>query len=142
MKENFKMNSRIILFDGECNLCNRWVRFIIKKERKVFFQFAALQSEVGQNLLKKFNLYRKSFNTFYLIENNQCFSQSTAFLKVIDKLKWPWPVLYLCILIPKFIRDFIYDGVAKYRIQWFGKVVEKNYCQIETGNPELKTRFL
>ena len=131
------MNKPVVLFDGVCNLCNGAVQFIITHDKKEKFLFASLQSETGQQLLKKFNLPVNDFNSFILIENNNFFSRSTGALKVVRKLNALWPLLYGLIIVPKFLRDGIYNWVSKNRYRWFGK---KESCMIPT--PALKARFL
>ncbi len=126
-----------LLFDGVCNLCNDTVRFVIKRDKHNKFVFAALQSEVGQKLLKKFNLSRDDFDSFVLIENGKCFRKSTATLKIAKGLGGSWKVLYVLMLVPEFLRDFFYSIVAKNRYRIFGK---KEECMIPT--PELKEKFL
>ena len=127
----------IILFDGVCNLCNGAVQFVIKRDKKNYFTFASLQSQQGQKLLQQFNLPATDFNSFILIENNKVFTRSAAALKVAKNLSSLWPGLYGFMIIPKFIRDGVYNIIEKNRYKWFGK---KNACMIPT--PELKARFL
>ncbi len=127
----------IILFDGFCNLCNGAVQFVIKRDKKNCFTFASLQSDEGQKLLKKFDLPTTDFNSFILIEDDKAFTRSAAALKVAKNLNGLWSSLYGLMIVPKFIRDGVYNWVAKNRYKWFGK---KNACMIPT--PELKARFL
>lgn len=126
-----------ILFDGVCNLCNGAVQFVIRRDKKKYFTFASLQSEEGQRLLKKFDLPSTDFNSFVLIENDKSFTRSAAALKVSKKLNGLWPGLYGFMIVPKFIRDGVYNWIAKNRYKWFGK---KDACMIPTQ--ELKARFL
>ncbi len=127
----------IILFDGVCNLCNAAVQFVVRHDKKKLFVFASLQSEVGKQLLSEHILPGSDLRTFILIEHNKLYSRSSAALKVSKKLSGIWPVLYVFILVPPFIRDAIYNFIAKNRYRWFGK---KEECMIPT--PELKARFL
>jgi predicted DCC family thiol-disulfide oxidoreductase YuxK len=133
------MNSSdpVILFDGVCNLCNRGVQFIIKKDKKNKFRFAPLQGKTGRELLKKFNLPENVFNSFILVEGGNICSRSTAALRIAKKLGGGWKLFYGFIIIPRFIRDAAYNLVAKNRYKWFGK---RDECMIPT--PELKERFL
>ena len=131
------MDQPIILFDGVCNLCNSAVQFIISHDNKNTFMFASLQSEVGQKLLAQYNFPLDELNSFILVENNKAYSRSTGALKVVRKLKGLWPALYGFMIVPKFIRDGVYNWVGKNRYKWFGK---KEACMIPT--PELKARFL
>lgn len=130
-------NQSIILFDGVCNLCNGAVQFIIKRDKKEIFRFTSLQSETGQAILQYYQLPTQNFDSFLFLENGKLYSQSTAALKVAQKLSSFWKLLYAGMLIPKPFRDFIYAWVAKNRYRWFGKKVN---CMIPS--PELKKRFL
>ncbi|MNS47910.1 hypothetical protein D3C72_804600 [compost metagenome] len=127
----------IVLFDGVCNLCNNTVQFIIRNDSKGKFRFAALQSETGQRLLEKYQLDTKNFNSFILIDNNKPRLKSTGALYLVKNLSGFFPLLFAFIIIPPFIRDWIYDKVAQNRYKWFGK---KDQCMVPT--PELKARFL
>jgi predicted DCC family thiol-disulfide oxidoreductase YuxK len=131
------MDQPIVLFDGVCNLCNGAVQFIIRHDKKNIFMFASLQSEVGRKILEQYNFPLDELNSFILIENNKAYTRSTGALRVAKKLNGLWPLLYGFIIIPKFIRDSIYNWVAGNRYKWFGK---KDACMIPT--PELKARFL
>lgn len=114
-------NSPLILYDGICNLCNHSIRFVIKNDKKGIFKFASLQSEKGKNVLIEHRLNEKNFTSFILIENGKLFFRSTAALKVVKKLNGPIRLLYIFILIPAFMRNIIYDVIAKNRYKWFGK---------------------
>lgn len=127
----------IILFDGVCNLCNTAVQFVIRRDNTSHFLFASLQSEEGKKILAEKNLPVNEIYSFLLVENGKVYNRSTAALKVFSKLKGLWRLLYGFIIVPKFIRDGIYQVVAKNRYQWFGK---KNECMIPS--PELRARFL
>lgn len=132
------MNSKpIILFDGICNLCNGVVQFIINHDPENKFLFASLQSDAGQQLLKQFNLPSENFNSFILVQDNKVYNKSTGALKVARQIKGAWSWLYIFIIIPKFIRDAVYNWIAQNRYKWFGK---KDACMLPT--PELKARFL
>lgn len=131
------LSNAIILFDGVCNLCNGAMQFVIKRDKKSYFNFASLQSVEAQKLLEKYTLPLSDFNSFILIENDKAYIKSTGALMVLKKLNGLWPLLYGFIIIPKFIRDKIYEWIACNRYKWFGK---KNECMIPT--PQLKTRFL
>ena len=114
-------NSPLILFDGICNLCNHSIRFIIKNDKKGIFKFASFQSEKAKEILAEHRIIEKDFSSFILIENGKLFFKSTAALKVVKKLNGPIRLLYIFILIPAFIRNIVYDVIAKNRYKWFGK---------------------
>ena len=127
----------VILFDGVCNLCSGVVQFIIKHDSKKQFRFASLQSKFGEDVMKHFGLPIDQFNSFILLENGKIYTRSTGALKVAKKLNGLYPLLYAFIVVPRFIRDAIYNLVAGKRYKWFGK---KEACWIPT--PELKNLFI
>jgi predicted DCC family thiol-disulfide oxidoreductase YuxK len=127
----------IILFDGVCNLCNWSVQFVIKHDPEKKFQFASLQSDYAKKLLTDYSIDSGEMNSFILLENGKIYTRSTGALRVLKQLKG-WSVLFYCfILVPKFIRNGIYDFIAKKRYRWFGKREE---CMIPS--PEINSRFL
>jgi len=129
--------NKIILFDGVCNLCNNSVQFIIKRDKKKQFRFASLQGNFGQEFLKKYSLPADNFNSFILLEDKKIYTRSTGALRMLKHLGGGWSLFYAFMILPKFIRDGIYNWIAKNRYKWFGK---KDACMIPT--PELKERFL
>lgn len=130
-------NEPIILFDGICNFCNSAINFTIKRDKKKQIKFAPLQSEAGQKLLKEYKLPVNEFESFVFIVNNKVFTKSTAALTVCKYLKGAWPLCYSFILVPGFIRNAVYDLVARNRYKWFGS---KDTCMIPT--PDIRARFL
>lgn len=129
-------NNPVILFDGVCNLCTGSVQFILKRDKEKKFLFASLQSSYGQDLLKQLDLPADTFNSFILYESGKVFTRSTAALKMFSQLKgWGWVKIFW--IVPKFIRDAVYNLIAKNRYKWFGK---KEECWLPT--PDLKARFL
>jgi predicted DCC family thiol-disulfide oxidoreductase YuxK len=129
--------SYILLFDGVCNFCSFWVNFIIDRDEEKKFKFAALQSDAGQKLLERYNLPKDSFETFILIKQNNYFIKSSAALIIAKNLKGIWKLFYVLVIIPKPVRDYLYNIIAKNRYKWFGK---REYCRIPL--PEEKERFL
>ena len=127
----------IILFDGVCNLCNNAVKFLIKHDHLNKFMFSSLQSAMGQSLLQQYNLPQKNLDSFVLIQNEKVFFKSTAALQVAKQLTGPIKLLYGFIIVPAFIRNAVYNFIAKNRYKWFGK---KDSCMIPT--PALQSRFL
>ncbi|HLA57370.1 MAG TPA: thiol-disulfide oxidoreductase DCC family protein [Puia sp.] len=130
-------DKNIVLFDGVCNLCNGLVRFIIKRDRTRKFKFASLQSEIGQQWLIRFGLAKNEFESFVLIQDDKYYLKSAAALNTLRKLGGIWKAFYVFILIPRPVRDFMYNLIAKSRYKMFGK---RDVCMIPT--PELKERFL
>lgn len=127
----------IILFDGVCNLCNSSVQFVLKHEKHHNFKFASLQSNFGQLKLKEFNLKTEDFDSIVLLEKGKLYRKSTAVLKISKHLKFPFSLLSLFLIIPNFIRNFVYDFIAKNRYKWFGK---EETCWLP--EPKFKNRFL
>ena len=127
----------IVLFDGVCNLCNRVVQFIIKRDKKKQFLFASLQGKTGQEVLKKFNLSPTDFDSFVVLDGDKIYTRSTAALRMLKKMNGGWNLLYAFIIVPRYIRNAVYDWIARNRYKWYGK---RDECMIPT--PELKERFL
>jgi predicted DCC family thiol-disulfide oxidoreductase YuxK len=131
------LDKKIILFDGVCNLCNTSVTYVIKRDKKDLFRFCALQVEPGVSLLKKYKVDSSKTDSIILIENNKAYVKSTAALKIARQLGGAYPLLYGFIILPAFLRNWIYDFIASNRYKWYG---EKESCMIPT--PELKSKFL
>lgn len=126
----------VIFFDGVCNLCNQSVQFVIKRDKAARFRYASLQSNTGQEILKKYNLPQDNFNSFILYDQGKLYTRSDAALRVLSQLKgWKWAGAFR--VVPGFIRNAVYNLIARNRYKWFGK---KDECMIPT--PELKSRFL
>lgn len=127
---------QIILFDGECNFCDRSVQFIIKRDPQAVFNFASLQSETGKELLAS-HLIPEDNDSIVLISGERAYQKSTATLQIAKQLKGLWKLCYIFIILPRPIRDFFYDKFAKNRYKWFGR---KDNCAIPS--PEIRKRFL
>ena len=127
----------IILFDGVCNFCNSAVNFVIKRDTEKQIVFAPLQTDTGQKLLAQYDLPANEMQSFVFIEDGKEYTRSTAALKVCRYLRGLWPLCYCFIIVPKFIRDGVYNWIARNRYKWFGV---KQQCMIPT--PEIKARFL
>ena len=126
-----------MLFDGVCNLCNGTVQFIIKRDPAGTFKFASLQSETGQQAMRDFNIPPGSLNSIIVIENRACYDRSDAALRIAGHLSWPWRWFAVFQVLPRFIRDGIYQLIAKNRYRIFGS---REACMLPT--PELRDRFL
>ncbi|RYD93325.1 MAG: thiol-disulfide oxidoreductase DCC family protein [Sphingobacteriales bacterium] len=131
------MAAPVILFDGECNYCDAVVNFVIRVDRKRRLRFAALQSKAGQALLQQYGLSQEEFNSFVFIEDGKAWNRSTAMLRVLRYLPWWLQEARLGWLLPRPIRDAVYDWVARNRYRWFGK---RDACMIPT--PDVRARFL
>ena len=136
-------NQQIILFDGVCNFCNYWVNFVLERDKKDIYRFAAIQSVSGQAILNVIELrdtiiYKvKLPQTLVLIDGKNIYTKSTAALKVIKNLSGPIKLIYPFILLPKFLRDFFYNAIARFRYKLFGK---RDTCRVPTK--EEKKKFL
>ena len=131
------MHHSIILFDGVCNLCNWSVQFVIRHDPKKEFLFASLQSDKAKKLLAEYTIDTNEINSFILLENGKIYTRSIGALRVLKQLKG-WSVLFYCfILVPKFIRDGVYNLIAKKRYKLFGR---KDECMVPS--PEISSRFL
>ena len=127
----------VILFDGICNFCNGAVNFVLKRNRNKEIVFAPLQTETGRKLLQQYGLPENDMQSFIFIENGKVYTRSTAALKVCRHLRRGWPLCYGFIIVPGFIRNAIYDWIARNRYKWFGTRTE---CMVPT--PEIRERFL
>lgn len=134
--DNFE-NKSIILFDGVCNLCNASVNFVIKHDKKAQFLFASFQSDAAKEIMLHFNLKNLNLDSIVLIEGGKIYEKSTAILRIARHLNSGFKLLYFFIVIPKFVRDWLYSYIAKNRYRFFGK---RERCMIPSL--ELKNRFL
>jgi predicted DCC family thiol-disulfide oxidoreductase YuxK len=131
------MDHPVILFDGVCNLCSSSVQFVIRHDPGHYFRFASLQSGFGQSVLQQHHLPVQELGSFVLLEDGKLYTRSAAVLRVCKKLNGAWPLLYAFMIVPPFIRNAVYNFVAKRRYKWFGK---KEECWIP--GPELQQLFL
>lgn len=122
----------IILFDGVCNLCNGTVDFIIRNDREKQFRFVALQSESGKILSKEFN-FPAGTDSVILIYEGKVYYESEAALKIAGLLSFPWNLTKIFCVVPKILRDKIYEWIARNRYKWFGK---KNTCRVPTPDEQ------
>ena len=127
----------IILFDGICNFCNRTINIILKYDTQAYFQFAPSQSTAGKDILQQFKLDQKASASVILIDNEKVYTKTDAVILIATHLKG-WPRLFrLLKFIPKPIRDFGYDVIAKNRYAIFG---ERETCRIPEES--IRHRFL
>ncbi|MDO7907289.1 DCC1-like thiol-disulfide oxidoreductase family protein [Paenibacillus sp. JX-17] len=129
----------IVLVDGVCHFCQGLTKWIIKRDPEGQFHFASQQSDIGKKLLQEGGLSTDRMDTFVLIENGVYYTRSTGALRIARKLKFPYPLLYAFIAVPRFLRDAVYNYVARHRYRWFGKD-EEDACRLPT--PDIRERFL
>ncbi len=120
-----------------CNFCNFWVNFIIDRDRNKHFRFASLQSDTAQKILKEKNFNPLKIETIVLVLNDKLFTKSSAALQIVKRLDGMWKLVYVFSILPKPMRDVVYDFIARNRYKWFGK---RDSCRIPTE--EVKGRFL
>ncbi len=130
-------NSPILLFDGVCNLCNDSVQFVIRNDPKQQLYFAALQSDIGQDMLGQAGIDPAALSSLVLYDKGRYYTHSSAALRTASYLRLPWNILTIFRVVPPFVRNAIYNWIARNRYRWFGK---KDQCMMPT--PELKARFL
>ena len=131
-------SKQIILFDGVCNLCNRSVQFIIRRDKKDTFRFATLQSDIGQQLVRERGIDTSQVDSIILIQPQVAYYvKSDAALRISRSLSGLWPALGVFLWLPSGLRDLFYDLIARNRYKIFGR---RDACMIPT--PELKKKFL
>ncbi|HVG45738.1 MAG TPA: thiol-disulfide oxidoreductase DCC family protein [Longimicrobium sp.] len=127
----------VVLYDGTCGLCDRSVQLILRHDRRGRFRFAALQSDVGRALLARHGLPVDALDTVVLVEDGHAWVKSAAALRIARGMDAPWPALRALGIVPRPVRDFFYDRVAKSRYRIFGRV---DACMLPP--PEMRARFL
>lgn len=128
----------VILFDGPCNLCNRSVHWLISRDPKKQFRFAALDSEVGEQLLAEISKQIDLPDSIALItQAGEVSFRSNAVIGIARRLGFPWSMMMVGLIVPRFLRDGIYSLVARNRYRWFGK---NDSCLVPSE--DLKSRFL
>ena len=127
----------ILLFDGHCNLCNAWVRFVVKRDSAKTIRFASLQSGAGRKMLEEHKIDINYIESLVFFEEGSFYVSSTAALKTLSYLDGWQKHLIILSVFPRYLRDKVYFFIARNRYKWFGR---KEQCMIAT--PELKDRFL
>ncbi|WP_150265691.1 thiol-disulfide oxidoreductase DCC family protein [Paenibacillus tepidiphilus] len=134
---NREKGQTVVLIDGVCHLCQGIVRFIIPRDPRRRIRFAALQCEAGQELLKAGGLPGNELSSVVVVEDGVYYRESAAVLRIARRLRFPWPMAYVFILIPPPLRNALYRMVARNRYRWFGR---DEQCLMPT--PEIRNRFL
>ena len=127
----------LILFDGVCNLCNGAVQFVLRRDPRGRFRFAALQSAAARAALAHAGAPASLPDSIVLVHRGRLRTKSAAALGIARGLRWPWPLLTVFWLVPYPLRDLVYDWIARNRYRWFG---QREQCWVPT--PELRARFL
>lgn len=131
------VNNRVVIFDGVCNLCNGFIQFLIKRDPKARLSFVALQSDRGAALYAELKEPDQNFDSIGYLRQGRLSFKSTAVLNILVDLGGLWHMVVVFFIVPKFIRDYTYDAVARNRYRWFGR---RDECMVPT--PDLKSRFL
>ena len=126
-----------ILFDGVCNLCNATVRFVIRRDRRRRFRFAPLQSDAARQLLGVTEPGAVALDSILLVEGSRVYRKSEAALRIARQLNHPWPLLAVFSILPRGVRDRVYDYIGNHRYRWFGRTES---CQVPA--PGDRDRFL
>lgn len=138
MIDKLPKDKQLILFDGVCNLCNNSINYVIKHDKQNIFMFAPLQGKAGQQIIKHYNIDTSKTDSILLYSEEKGLKiKSSAAIAIASKLGFPRSVLTIFLIVPPFIRNWVYDYIAKNRYKWYGK---KDACMIPT--PELKAKFL
>jgi predicted DCC family thiol-disulfide oxidoreductase YuxK len=130
----------VVLFDGVCNLCNHTVDFILRHDPQSYFYFTSLQSEIASQMLSGYpsvSAHLHQLDTVLLVEKGQVYEKSSAVLRIVSRLSWQWQWVRVFSLLPRPLRDTLYDWVARNRYRWFGK---KSTCRLPS--PAERARFL
>lgn len=127
----------VVLYDGACGLCDRLVQFVLPRDPHGRFRFAALQSELARGALHEAGLPTDDFDTMVLLEDGAVHVRSTAALRVVRRLRFPWPMLYALIAVPRPVRDAVYRWVSRNRKRLFPP---PEACSLP--DPRFRERFL
>jgi predicted DCC family thiol-disulfide oxidoreductase YuxK len=131
------MTPPVLLFDGVCNLCNASVQWVLLRDRKGVFRFAALQSDTGQALLQQLGRSTDDFDSVVLVDGDRVLLHSDVALEIVRRLGGAWQLLYVFKIIPRAVRDAVYRWIARNRYRWFGR---RSACMLP--RPEWKERFV
>ena len=127
----------IVVFDGQCLLCNAWVRFLLRHDQRGVFRFAAIQGRTGQALLQQAGLQLEGLQTLLLVDGVKSWQHTAAILRILHHLGWPWRAAWLGWLVPAVLRDALYRWVARHRYRIFGW---SDRCMVPS--PDVAARFL
>jgi predicted DCC family thiol-disulfide oxidoreductase YuxK len=127
----------VVLFDGVCNLCNATVRFVVARDPAARFRFAPLQSAAGGSLLARSGLAPRGLDSVVLVDGGRAWQRSDAAIRIAAGLGGAWRLALAFLVVPRPLRDALYDFIARNRYRWFGR---HDACPVPT--PEQRARFL
>jgi len=127
----------VVLFDGVCHLCSNTVTFVVEHESAPVLKFAPMQSAAGSRLMREFGFDPQDIKTFVLVEDGKPYLRSDAAIRIARYLRSPWKALGAVRVLPRPLRDWAYDVVARNRYRWFGR-----YDACMAPKPELRVRFM
>ena len=127
----------VVVFDGECAFCNRWVDFLLRFDRRDSFRFTARQSESGAVFSREAGLPPAGVGSIVLVEEKTIRLRSEAVLRMLELLGFPFSLAGIFGLIPVFIRDAVYELIARNRTRWFGRM---STCRVPL--PAERHRFI
>jgi predicted DCC family thiol-disulfide oxidoreductase YuxK len=110
----------IIIFDGMCVLCSGFARFVLRNDSAGQFRLLAAQTPIGTALYRHYRLDPVNYETYILLENGRVWFRSEAAIRVFRRLGLPWSLASAARLVPRVVRDWLYDIVARHRLRWFG----------------------
>lgn len=120
----------LILFDGECLLCNDWVKLLRRIDSGFRLDFSHIGSSHAQSIITKYHL--QDIDSLIVLANDKVLLRSRAVLAIIRELKLPYSWLYIGVIIPNFIRDWLYRMIARNRLKWFDRSPELT-CELLVG---------
>ncbi|MBV8394347.1 MAG: thiol-disulfide oxidoreductase DCC family protein [Alphaproteobacteria bacterium] len=127
----------ILVFDGHCVLCSRFVQFVLRHDRRALFRLLAAQTPLGTALYRHFGLASQDYETNILIEDGRAWIKSESSIRIVERLGFPWSLVTILRILPLSVRDRLYEVVARNRLRWFG---ERSSCYLP--DPSLRDRFL
>ncbi|MEI9419005.1 thiol-disulfide oxidoreductase DCC family protein [Mesorhizobium sp. Cs1321R2N1] len=133
----FDASHPLIVFDGACVFCSGFVRVVVRLDRKARFRFATAQSPLGEALFRKYNLTTNSYETDLVLVGGVLFTRLDSFVAVMAELGWPWRAARALLLLPRQLRDWLYDRIARNRYALFGR---KDSCDVPPA--ELRGRLI
>jgi predicted DCC family thiol-disulfide oxidoreductase YuxK len=112
---------KVIVYDGHCNFCNGWVRFVMKHDSVGKFRYASAQSIAGSAILARIGLDSTDLRTIVLLDGSRYYEKSEAVFGILEGLGGFWSLLRVFRAVPRRVRDTGYTAFAQRRYRWFGR---------------------